>query len=53
MVIAWIPMAVITIIGLLLGSVNRTVGISLFLIGCVGYIGGGVVIFLAYPRRPR
>jgi hypothetical protein len=52
-VMAWITMGVILIIGLLLGPVNRTVGASLFLIGFVGYMGGGIGIFIVYPRRPR
>ena len=46
-------MVAIMIVGLFVGSVNRTVGISLFLIGCVGFLGGGVAIYLAYPRRLR
>lgn len=48
----WLLMAVILVAGLLIGfTVSRPAGIVLFIIGCAGYIIGGLIIFIIIPRR--
>jgi hypothetical protein len=50
---SWAAFAVLIVAGLIIGyTVSRAAGITLFVIGCAGYLAGGIAIFFVVPRRP-
>jgi hypothetical protein len=52
LLLLWTFMAIMLIAGLLVGYiVSLPIGIALFVIGLLGYLAGGVLIFLVLPRR--
>jgi len=49
--LTWLAMAILIVAGLVIGlTVNQTVGIVLFVIGCAGYLLGGLFIFFRFPH---
>jgi hypothetical protein len=49
----WLLSACLIIVGPLVGyyAGARAVGLTLLVIGVIGFIGGGIIIFVLAPRR--
>jgi hypothetical protein len=52
-VVSWLLAAGLIIAGLLVSyySGARTVGLALLILGAIGFLGGGIIIFIFVPRR--